>query len=186
MALLVQHAVGVVVDVRSNPHSRFNPQFNRETIKQTLCENGIKYMFFGAELGGRSEDNSHYKNGRIQYKLLAKTKLFGGSIERVATGANTYRIALMCAEKEPLDCHRTLLVAPALEERGVDIKHIHADGHLESHHNAMDRLLAKAKLPSEDALMSRQELISEAIAWQGNRVAHTNKEEITQPKEKIS
>ena len=180
VALLVRHAVGVVVDVRSNPYSRFNPQFNREAVSQTLREHSIKYMFFGAELGGRSEDNSCYKNGRIQYELLAKTKLFGGSIERVVVGANEYRIALMCAEKEPLECHRTLLVSPALEERGVTVEHIHADGHLESHHDAMNRLLDHAKLPREDVLMERPELIAEAIAWQGNRVGHTNEASSTQ------
>ncbi len=138
VALLRQHGVTVLADVRSAPYSRFNPQFNRETLKQKLLEHDIKYVFLGRELGARSDDRSCYENGRVQYARLAHTDLFSHGIERVIRGAGEYRVVLMCAEKEPLECHRTLLVARVLVEHGVVVKHILANGSLESHESTME------------------------------------------------
>src|SRR6266446_5531061 len=111
IALLKDHGITALCDVRSQPYSRMNPQFNREPLKQALRDSGILYVFLGAELGARSEDKSCYRNGQVQYDLLARTDLFKRGIERVKDGAHRYRLALMCAEKEPLDCHRTILVS---------------------------------------------------------------------------
>src|SRR6185503_20999401 len=94
---------------------------------------GIAYIYLGKELGARTDDRSCYENGRVQYARLARTDLFRSGIERVRTGARTHSVALMCAEKEPLECHRTLLVTRALEREGEVVSHIHADGRLESH-----------------------------------------------------
>src|SRR5690242_9735719 len=114
IALLKSSQIEAVSDVRSWPHSRMNPQFNRETLKRSLREAGIKYVFLGKELGARSEDRGCYRNGQVQYDLLANTELFKQGIERVKEGAQKYRVVLMCAEKDPLDCHRTILVARKL------------------------------------------------------------------------
>lgn len=172
--LLRRHQVTALADVRSAPFSRFNPQFNKEELERNLKSNGIKYVFLGRELGARSDDRSCYDNGRVQYSRLARTELFRGGIERVMLGANEHRIALMCAEKEPLECHRTLLVARALDELGVPVNHILADGRLESQADAMLRLLDLVRLPREDLFRSRQELIAEAIAKQEERVAYVD------------
>lgn len=111
IGLLKQDGVTAVADVRSAPFSRHNPQFNKDSLQQSLSEAGIAYIFLGKELGARSNDRSCYEDGRVQYERLARTDLFLDGIERVRKGAEQYRIALMCAEKEPLECHRTLLVA---------------------------------------------------------------------------
>jgi uncharacterized protein (DUF488 family) len=174
LALLRQHGVEAVADVRSSPFSRFNPQFNREALEPFLKANGIRYVFLGKELGARSEDRSCYLDGRVQYARLAQTPLFQGGLDRVLQGAAKYRVALMCAEKEPLECHRTLLVAKALAERGQPVAHIHADGHLETHEAAMDRLLGVTGLPKEDLFRSRQELLAEALARQEQQVAYVD------------
>lgn len=174
VALLRQHGVTALADVRSAPYSRFNPQFNRETLEQSLKAHGVKYVFLGHELGARSDDRSCYENGRIQFARLARTELFRSGVERVMHGANQHRIALMCAEKEPLECHRTLLVARALDELGVPVDHILADGRLELHGDAMLRLLDVIGLPREDLFRSRQELIAQAIAKQEERVAYVD------------
>src|ERR1700704_3164996 len=100
--LLGRAQITAVSDVRSRPYSRMNPQFNRENLKQSLSANGIKYVFLGKELGARSEDHSCYRNGQVQYDLLARTDLFKQGIERILEGTQKYRVALMCAEKEPL------------------------------------------------------------------------------------
>ena len=172
IALLKQHGISALADVRSAPYSRFHPQFNKDALEKALKEQGIKYVFLGRELGARSEDRSCYENGRVRYPLLARTALFRQGIERVTTGAAEYRIALMCAEKEPLECHRTLLVARALDELGVPIRHILADGRVEAHGEAMLRLLDLLGLPREDLFRSRQELLAEAIERQERKVAY--------------
>ena len=174
LALLRQHGVEALADVRSSPFSRFNPQFNREPLEQFLKANGIRYVFLGKELGARSEDRSCYLDGRVQYARLAKTALFQSGLDRVLQGAARYRVALMCAEKEPLECHRTLLVAKALVAHGQPVLHIHADGHLETHEAAMERLLDVTGLPKADLFRSKQELLSEALARQEQQVAYVD------------
>ena len=97
--LLSQHRVTAVADVRSTPYSRFNPQFNRETLKEDLRKDGIHYVFLGQELGARSDDRSCYEKGRVQYSRLARTERFRHGVGRVVRGSETYQIALLCAEK---------------------------------------------------------------------------------------
>ena len=172
--LLKQHGVTALADVRSAPFSRFNPQFNKDALARELKTRGIKYVFLGRELGARSDDRSCYENGRVQYSRLARTDLFQQGLERVRRGAEEHRIALMCAEKEPLECHRTLLVARALDEQGAEVMHILADGGLESHREAMERLLEVTGLPREDLFRSRAELIAEALKRQEDKVAYVD------------
>lgn len=172
--LLRQHGVTALADVRSTPFSRFNPQFNKETLAQSLKAHGIKYVFLGRELGARSDDRSCYENGRVQYARLAHTELFRRGIDRVMRGSHNHRIALMCAEKEPLECHRTLLVARALVENGIAVHHILADGRLETHGDAMLRLLSILGFPREDLFRSRQELLAQALALQEERIAYVD------------
>ena len=174
LALLRQYAASAVADVRSAPYSRFNPQFNRETLRRTLTDAGIAYVYLGRELGGRSDDPACYQDGRICYDRVAETRNFKDGLRRLETGMAEHRIALMCAEKEPLHCHRTLLVSHALDADGVRVSHIHADGHLESHAGAMDRLLAAVQLPAEGDLLaqSRADLVAAAIRWQTARVGY--------------
>lgn len=174
LTLLRQHGVNAVADVRSVPYSRFNPQFRREALRRELMAAGIAYVYLGGELGGRSDDPTCYREGRICYERVAKTQHFNDGLRRLEEGMAKHRIAMMCAEKEPLHCHRTLLVAQALDERGVAVSHIHADGRLESHCGAMDRLLDAARLPAADDLLaqSRADLVAAAIRWQTVRVGY--------------
>jgi uncharacterized protein (DUF488 family) len=174
LALLQRHDVNALAYVRSAPYSRFAPQFTKESLERTTRKWNIKFVFLGRELGGRSDDPSCYVNGRVQYARLACTEIFSKGLARVIRGASDYRLALMCAEKDPLDCHRTLLVSPALIERGIVVEHILADGRLESHDGAMERLLETVGLPHEDLFRSRQELIAEALTKQERRVAYTD------------
>ena len=174
--LLRTHGVTAVADVRSAPYSRHQPQFNKDALQRSLKDAGIAYTFLGKELGARSEDRSCYEDGRVQYWRLARTELFRRGIERVRKGAAEYRVAVMCAEKEPLDCHRTLLVGRALEREGVSVAHILADGRLETNHDAMVRLLAVVGLHAKDILQSEQELIEEACKKQEERVAYVDEQ----------
>jgi len=171
-ALLRRHGVTALADVRSAPYSRFNPQFNRKALDAALTARGIAYMFLGHALGGRPDDASCYEDGRVRYDRLARTRLYREGLERVIESAGDERIALMCAEKEPLDCHRTILIGRSLAERGVAVAHILADGTLEPHDDTMDRLLASMTPAGQDLFRSREEQIEEALARRENRIAH--------------
>ena len=171
-ALLRQHEVTALADVRSAPYSRFNPQFNRKALDAALKARGIAYVFLGHALGGRPDDASCYEDGRVRYDRLARTALYREGLDRVVRGASDERIALMCAEKEPLDCHRTILVGRSLAERGIAVAHILADGTLEPHGETMDRLLASMKLPGQDLFRSKEEQVEEALARRERRIAH--------------
>lgn len=170
--LLTKNGITAVADVRSSPYSRFNPQFNRESLVKTLREAGIAYVFLGAELGARSEDCSCYENGKVQYDRLAQTEAFRRGLERVTEGAQTYRVALMCAEKDPLDCHRTILVARHLVERGIEVRHVLAGGGVETHDETMSRLLQALSLPDQDMFRSRDQIIADAYAMRGQAIAY--------------
>ena len=174
--LLIRHRVTALADVRSAPYSRFAPHFNREQLLKTLKVSGIRYVYLGREMGGRSSDRSCYEQGRVRYDRLARTPGFQDGLLRVQRGAKDYRVTLMCAESEPLHCHRALLVGHELDRRGVHVAHILPDGRLEPHANAMNRLLTECNLDAEGDLFNRlrprDERIAEAIARQAKRVGH--------------
>jgi uncharacterized protein (DUF488 family) len=166
-----------VADVRSSPYSRINPQFNREPLRAALREAGISYVFMGEELGARSKDPSCYRDGKVDYALLARTELFQAGLDRVRKGAMTHRVALMCAEKDPLDCHRTILVSRKLAEQGVSVSHILADGSIESHDEAMSRLMQMVRVGENDLFRSREDSLREAYRKRGEEIAYQTEDE---------
>jgi uncharacterized protein (DUF488 family) len=171
ISLLSRHGITALCDVRSKPYSRVNPQFDREELKQSLQERGIKYVFLGKELGARSEDPTCYENGKVQYDRLAHTDRFREGLGRVRKGMNEYRIALMCAEKEPLECHRTILVARYIAALGLDVQHILADGGIEGHTATENRLKRLLRLPESDMFRSSEEILADAYRLQEERIA---------------
>ena len=172
--LLIRHGVNEIIDVRSAPYSRYTPQFNYEGIQRMLEEIGIGYTYLGGELGGRPADRSCYDaEGRVQYDRVATTDTFEDALHMVMRLADENCSALLCTEKEPLECHRTMLVARALEDQGNSIAHIMADGSLEAHEDTMTRLLESHKLPPQgDMFRSRAEVIAEALDRQARKFAY--------------
>ena len=173
--LLRQHKITALGDVRSQPYSRYVPQYSREPLKIALAKADLAYVFFGKELGARSNNPACYRQGKVQYDRLAQEPNFVEGLQRVAQGMNHYRIALMCAEKDPLNCHRALLVTRKLFEAGVPVSHIHADGSLENQHAFETRLLAACKLPEYDMFKGRDEFLAEAYIIQGEHMAYEDK-----------
>lgn len=174
VSLLKQHGISAVADVRSVPYSRFNPQFNREAFAALLEEAGIAYVFLGKELGARPDDRSCYENGQADFERMAERAEFKRGLDRVIKGSDEYRIALMCAEKEPLDCHRTILVCRNLKTLGVNIKHILPDGSLEDHRETESRLLkiTRCERGIFDQGVSDSEMIERAYKRRARDIAY--------------
>ncbi len=132
IGLLRKHAIERLVDVRSQPYSRWQSQFNRETLAPALREAGIDYVWGGDTLGGRPADLALYNPGeeRPDYERMADTPLYQGGIEHLLEGAQTGRTAIMCSEGDPSHCHRHLLITQTLVARGIRVFHVLPDGDL--------------------------------------------------------
>ena len=170
---LRRHGITALCDVRSVPHSRFNPQFNRDVLKHALSKVGIKYVFLGKELGARSDDLDCYTDGKVQYGLLARTELFRQGIARLLNGFKDYVVTLMCAEKEPNECHRSILVARYLEELGHHVEHILEGGQTESHSHSINRLVKALNRGNGNLFASDSDLAEQAYAVQASKITYT-------------
>jgi uncharacterized protein (DUF488 family) len=151
LALLKGAGATAVVDVRSQPVSRRYPWFSAKRLRDELAREAISYVPMGDALGGRPRDPALFRDGVADYEAMARTPEFDAGIERVIAGLQRFRACLMCAEREPLDCHRCLLVAPALAARGLALGHILADGSIVAHATIEERLL---ELAGRDDLFS--------------------------------
>jgi uncharacterized protein (DUF488 family) len=172
IALLERYGITAVADVRSVPHSRFNPQFGRKALERSLEQNRIAYLFLGAELGARSTDPACYRDGRVQYERLARSAPFTRGLTRLGDAMGEHRVAVMCAEREPLECHRAILVAPQVRAMGISVSHILADGSVETHEQTLQRLILRLSLSADDLFDDPQERIAQAYRIQGERIAY--------------
>lgn len=143
LARLRDRRIDVVCDVRSTPFSKYKPDFSRAAFKRLLNAAAIKYLFLGRELGARPSDRGCYVDGQARYDRIAATDPFAQGIARVERGAAALNLALVCSERDPLDCHRAILVCHRLDAatRG-DVTHIHTDGTIEPQEALDDRLIA--------------------------------------------
>ncbi len=176
--LLQRHRVTAIADVRSHPYSRYLPHFSQPALKLALREAGIRYVFLGRELGARPDDTACYVDGRAVYALIASRPDFAQRIERLHHGADTKRIALLCAEKDPVVCHRTILVCRHLRQTNLEIAHILADGSLETH-AALERRLLQLHELNQLSFLDPKPLsaaIEEAYDRQGHMIAYVREE----------
>lgn len=133
LGLLKMHAVQVVVDVRSQPYSKYAKHFNHQALKVALQDAGLHYVYLGRELGGRPEGDEFYDaEGRVFYDRLAATSIFQEGLSRLERGIREYKVALICAEEDPVCCHRHLLVSRVLADRGILVENIRGDGRIQS------------------------------------------------------
>lgn len=167
------HGAGAtaVADVRTSPYSRRYPQFNRDALREKLGGEGVLYVFLGNELGGRPHEPHLYSNGVADYEKMAKTKEFSNGLSRVVEDARNHRIALLCSEYDPLNCHRCLLVGRALAEKGVRVSHILDRGDVATQVEIEDRLLELYDYGAHDLFLPRAERLVEAYRVRARRVA---------------
>jgi uncharacterized protein (DUF488 family) len=177
LELIRNAGVTAIADVRTSPYSRHFPHFSRDMLKDELRTNAIAYSFLGRELGGRPTGNQYYSNGVADYERMAQSPDFARGLQRVVDGARKYRIALMCSEHDPLDCHRCLLVGRALAVRGVAVKHILADGTIADHREIEERLLKSEGQHGDDLFLSPDERLAEAYRKRARKVAYAEQSE---------
>ena len=175
IGLLKANEIQALVDVRSSPFSKFNPQYNRENLNTLLKNEGISYIFLGKELGARRDEPDCYIDNKVSYSAISKTPAFIEGLKRLESGINKMTVSLMCAEKDPLTCHRTILVARQLTESHI-IQHIHADGSLEDGVSAEERLLKEHKLNDDDMFRTREDRLKKAYLLRESRIAYDEKE----------
>lgn len=176
--LLLSNKIELVVDVRSAPYSKLYPHFNRNFLEESLIINSIKYIFLGDSVGGRSNNLEDFSKGRVVYKKIAEKKEYISSINTIIQNSSKYKIVLMCSEKEPLECHRTLLISRSIETHTVKILHIHRDGQIESQGEAIQRLLKIWKLDSPNLFGEDAERINEAFTKQESKYAYFDENKI--------
>lgn len=171
---LSAHNISAIADVRSVPYSKVFHDYHRENLIQSLKTQGIHYVYLGEELGPRSKDDNHYNNrGQVQFERLQKSALFEQGINRILTGLGKgLNIAMLCAEKDPAICHRSLLIGEYLLDRHqLDIQHICHDGNIETHTALQQRLIAENEI-TPDMLTPECECLKMAWQAQSSRFAY--------------
>ena len=142
LALLKNFEIEYLADVRSQPYSKFNPQFNQNELKYFLEGNGIKYVFMGDSIGGRPKDTSCYDNeGKVDYEVVKTKDFFLGGISRLKTAyEKNINVVLMCSESNPCECHRSKLIGKVLIIDNIVIKHIDEKGKLKGQSTVINEL----------------------------------------------
>lgn len=187
--LLGHYGITALADVRSAPYSRYLPHFNKQALQAYLPNAEIRYVFLGAELGARPDNHDCYVDGKALYDRIAATDAFQRGLQRLLKGSEEHRIALMCAEKDPLTCHRAILICQHLLPFNLEIGHIHSNGELEYHEELEERMLKlhglqdpkpvqQLSLFPETAppLPERSQRIIQAYQQQGDRIAYVEKD----------
>jgi uncharacterized protein (DUF488 family) len=175
VAMLQGAGVGTIADVRSVPLSRHFPWFSKKNLSARLAAAGIAYVAVGETLGGRPRDEGLYRDGVADYEAMAMRPEFRAGIDQALDVAARSRVCLMCAEREPLDCHRCLLVARKLAERGLAIGHILHDGAIEPHAATEERLLALSGEDRDLFAAGQAERLAAAYRRRAQAVAYRQK-----------
>jgi uncharacterized protein (DUF488 family) len=131
--LLAGQSVTAVADVRSRPFSKRLPHFNQPELEESFRQHGIAYVFLGDLLGGRPQRRELYDTeGRVDYEKVRATEDFERGIDRLVRGLERHNVAFLCGEEDPLDCHRGLMITPALVELGISPAHLRKDGTMQT------------------------------------------------------
>lgn len=172
LSILKEAEVSAIADVRSSPMSQQFPHFDREVLQERLRGEGISYVFLGDQLGGRPTKKQLYLDGAADYERMAAEKNFKTGIDRVIDGANRFRIALMCSEYNPLDCHRCLLVGRELSKRGIEVRHLLSKGKTISQREIEARLIEQCGHGGEDLFAKGDERLAQAYRERSRQVSY--------------
>lgn len=167
ISLLMHNRIDVVCDVRSTPYSTYKPDFSRGSFRKHLNLANIKYSFFGDQLGARPKDRSCYVDGQATYQKISNSDFFREGLERIRKGSGMLNLALVCSEKDPIECHRAVLVCRNLDEVRSRIAHIHTSGNIESQDDFDARLVELHGLTPPPLLSTKNDWMNAvAVAYQ--------------------
>jgi len=169
--LLQMHHINALVDVRTAPYSKYCADFNQNLLKKTLEADGITYVYLGDALGGRPRDSRLFCDGVADYEKMAQTENFQRGIARLVKEAEKFRIAMMCSEANPLDCHRCLLVGRFLYQQKAAVQHILSNGELLDQNEVEQQLLVQEKQDEADMFDSLAERIARAYLKRASKAA---------------
>lgn len=172
VAMIKEKDIDAVTDVRSSPYSSYHSDFNQDNLKKRLGAEGIAYVFLGDLIGARHEDKALCSGGVVDFKRVAALESFKRGIARLRKGLESYSVAVMCAEKDPVTCHRMILIC---RNTGKDcsIFHILDGGKVETHREAEWRLMKKFGLEQPDLMgTTEDERLSLAYDRQGKIIAY--------------
>ena len=174
LSLLKMHSINCIVDVRSTPYSHYNTQFNREFLTIELRNENIEYIYLGDQLGARPSGDDRCRGSCINFEYLANREQFQAGLGHLADILSKYKIALMCAEKDPIECHRFILICRNLKNSDIHIKHILANGSIEDNIDTELRLVRMLKIEPTlfDAKKKQSELIDQAYEQQANNISY--------------
>ena len=172
LKVLQQLHISAVVDVRSSPYSQFKPDFNKELLRTALRKHNIEYVFLGDYCGARVKDRSCYRNGKVDFNIVATTDNFQAGIFRIKSGAKKYTLALMCAEKDPITCHRFVLICKNLLDENFNIIHILDNGKSENQNESELRLLKLHKLNHPELFRTAIQRLDDAYNRQADKIAY--------------
>ncbi len=180
---LKHHQVDVIADVRSAPFSAYYKDFNQDALQACLKQHSILYVFLGKELGARPDDRNVYRDGRVDFDLVRRAPFFLSGLERLRTGLQQYNVALLCAEKDPIQCHRSILICKELCASHT-VKHIFEKKYedtpaftLEQHAALETRLLTIHFNNQYSLLYTEKEMLAEAYKRQGEHISYQEEDE---------
>lgn len=176
ITLLKSQQIKAVADVRSQPYSKFAPEFNKEVLTPSLKVHDISYVFLGEELGARRSEPECYVNGKVVYSRVELTERFQSGVNRLLKGLTEMSIALMCAEKDPATCHRFALICHHMKNYDLEIKHFYR-GSIESNPETEKRLLKSLKMTNMDLFRSDSQVLEDAYQRLSEKISYSVQQE---------
>ena len=141
LQVLKKYQIKYLVDIRTNPYSRYKPEFNKQSLKNFLEAQGIHYLFMGDALGGQPKNIDCYRDGKVDYEKVAEQPFYLKGINRLAEASRLeHNVVLMCSEEKPENCHRTKLIGKTLLSLGIEVLHIDQEDELLSQEKVILRL----------------------------------------------
>ncbi len=175
---LKKHNINSLIDVRSSPFSKFYQDYNKPLLCDTLQKNGIIYRNYNSEFGARQDDKTYYPNGYLDFSMFTRSKAFLDGMQKIINAIPLgYKFVLMCSEKDPINCHRTIMVGKAFSDNGISVRHILSDGHIITQSDIEARLL-DMYYPDRDQLalfgeqLSAEEMIENSYKFQNEKIGY--------------
>ena len=173
---LKQDLIKAVIDIRSAPYSSYYEQYNKDNIKNSLKKHDIHYLFFGDELGAKPKDKKLYSNNVADFAKITNSAAFTNGCKRVMDGLNQFPVCIMCAEKDPINCHRAILITNSFRKiyPEINILHIHSTSNVEQQESLDQRIMAKYNLEHEDLFMNFEERLNAAYLLREKDIAYND------------